>query len=233
PSFTRGLILGQASILLLIYFILKLLCFDSKLTPFPEESTEEGVPFFRPKQGEERAGDSVESAEWLNVLLKQASSLILGEYRCKLSATDRGLDGEKEKVALRRIQDLANAARPQTLLVLVRTLWGPIHIHSVDLGASAPQFSNAKITETIGGIPQVEFDLHYTDTAFISLLTTALSNYSFPGFAKLPLPLIIALELFSCKAGGGLIWVSAKTDGRRSQIVFTPSKPTTSTNNPL
>jgi maintenance of morphology protein 1 len=78
----------------------------------------------------------------------------------------------------------------------------------------------------------VEFDLNYTDTAFISLSTTALFNYPFPGFAKLPLSLIIALELFSCKAGGGLILVSAKADGWRSQIVFTPPKPTTSTKQP-
>ena len=48
---------------------------------------------------------------------------------------------------------------------------------------------------------QVEFDLNYTDTAFISLSTTVLFNYPFPGFAKLPLSLIISLELFSCKVG--------------------------------
>lgn len=40
---------------------------------------------------------------------------IVDEYRCKLRATERGLDGEK--VALRRIQDLANQVRPQALLV--------------------------------------------------------------------------------------------------------------------
>ena len=40
---------------------------------------------------------------------------IVDEYRCKLRATETGLDGEK--VALRRIQDLANKVRPQALLV--------------------------------------------------------------------------------------------------------------------
>jgi maintenance of morphology protein 1 len=50
--------------------------------------------------------------------------------------------------------------------------------------------------------PQVEFDLSYTDTAFISLSTTVVFDYPFPGFAKLPLSLIISLELFSCKVGG-------------------------------
>jgi len=49
--------------------------------------------------------------------------------------------------------------------------------------------------------PQVEFDLSYTDTAFVSLSTTVLFNYPFSGFAKLPLSLIISLELFSCKVG--------------------------------
>jgi hypothetical protein len=40
---------------------------------------------------------------------------IVDEYRCKLRATESGLDGEK--VALKRIQDLANEIRPQALLV--------------------------------------------------------------------------------------------------------------------
>jgi len=148
PTFTQGLILGQVSILLLVYFILKYLFFDSKSAKLLEESSEEDAPLFRPsfsaekfiataflqtkakKQEEERDGDSVESAEWLNVLLKQVSGRvpreliheawtesekIVDEYRCKLRATERGLDGEK--VALRRVQDLVNRIRPQALLV--------------------------------------------------------------------------------------------------------------------
>lgn len=87
---------------------------------------------------------------------------MVDEYRCKLRATERELDGEK--VALKRVQELANQVRPQTLLVSVQdrcrcpssqianTIQGPICVHSIDVGASAPQFSNAKITETIGGI---------------------------------------------------------------------------------
>jgi len=152
PTFTQGLILGQVSILLLVYFILKYLFFDSKSAQLLEESSEEDKPLFKPsfsaekfiataflqtkvkKQDEEHDGDSVESAEWLNVLLKQVSlhvprngpgsvharpglnpQKIVDEYRCKLRATEGGLDGEK--VALRRIQDLANEVRPQALLV--------------------------------------------------------------------------------------------------------------------
>jgi len=94
PTFTQGLILGQVSILLLVYFILKYLFFDSKSTRLLEESPQEDAPFFRPsfsaekfiataflqtkanKQDEGRDGDSTESAEWLNVLLKQVSSRV-------------------------------------------------------------------------------------------------------------------------------------------------------------
>jgi len=95
PTFTQGLVLGQLSILLLVYFILKYLFFDSKSVQTLEESSED-TPLFRPsfsaekfiattflqtkvkKQEEERDEDSVESAEWLNVLLKQVSCRVAG-----------------------------------------------------------------------------------------------------------------------------------------------------------
>jgi len=68
---------------------------------------------------------------------------------------------------------------------------------------------NARLTSVQ---PQVEFDLSYTDTALISLSTTVLFNYPFPGFAKLPLSLIISLEFFSCKVGGGSLSWSFQVD---------------------
>jgi maintenance of mitochondrial morphology protein 1 len=153
PTFTQGLILGQLSILLLVYFILKYLFFDSKSVQHLEDPTEEDAPAFRPsfsaekfiptaflqkkveeQDDEEHHGGSAESAEWLNVLLKQVSrsrapgtflgliheawaeyQQIVDEYRCKLRATEGVSNGEK--VALQRIQDLANEVRPQPLLV--------------------------------------------------------------------------------------------------------------------
>jgi len=45
--FTQGLILGQVSILLLVYFTLKYLFFDSKSAQLLDESSED-APFFRP-----------------------------------------------------------------------------------------------------------------------------------------------------------------------------------------
>ena len=101
PTFAQGLILGQVSILLLVYFILKYLFFESKSAQLPEESSEEDTPLFRPsfstekfiatallqtktkkKQDEERDEDSVESAEWLNILLKQVSGRVRPERSC-------------------------------------------------------------------------------------------------------------------------------------------------------
>ena len=96
-----------------------------------------------------------------------------------------------------------------TFTQAVNAVQGPIRIHSIDLGTSAPQFSNREMTETIGRIvrckfslmldarltllrPQMELGLNYTDTAFILLSPTVLFNYPFPGFVKLP-PSIISL----------------------------------------
>ena len=88
PTFTQGLVLGQLSIFLLVYFILKYLFFDPKSAQHLEESPEEDAPHFRPsspaetfvstaslqKKVEEQDGehdeDSVEPAELLYVLLK-------------------------------------------------------------------------------------------------------------------------------------------------------------------
>lgn len=107
PTFTQGLILGQVSILLLVYFILKYLFFDSKSTQLLEESPEEDASLFRPgfsaekfiataflqrkvkKEDGERDEDSVESAEWLNALLKQVSGRVPPE---RDFVDPRGLD---------------------------------------------------------------------------------------------------------------------------------------------
>lgn len=85
PTFTQGLILGQLSILLLLYFILKYLFFDSKSSLQAEEnlrrhtntfSTEDSLspPLLQEKVRPVQKGDVLgepESAEWLNLLLKQ------------------------------------------------------------------------------------------------------------------------------------------------------------------
>lgn len=78
---------------------------------------------------------------------------MLNEYRCKLRADDNGPDGQK--VVMKRVQAFANKVRPQSLLVrclivifVIRLLTlpqGPINVHSVNLGTSAPRLSNARV----------------------------------------------------------------------------------------
>lgn len=84
PTFTQGLVLGQASILVLLFVVLKYLFFDTdegrpyrvaSYQPKVEPSDAEGDSFAaRVDPG--RAGSALregdaESAEWLNVFLQQ------------------------------------------------------------------------------------------------------------------------------------------------------------------
>lgn len=84
PTFTQGLILGQASILLLLFLVLKYLFFDSdpdrpyrKASYQPKvevDSIHEDSSDVRVNLGklESEPGDGeAESSEWLNLLLKQ------------------------------------------------------------------------------------------------------------------------------------------------------------------
>lgn len=85
PTFTQGLILGQLSILLLLYFILKYLFFDSKSSLQGEENLRRHTNNFAvddsllPPSSQtkvaaadtEYPSDEPESAEWMNALLQQ------------------------------------------------------------------------------------------------------------------------------------------------------------------
>lgn len=105
PTFTQGLVLGQLSILILIGLILRYLFLDSTQYPFETSTTyhprvdndvlprnrrldttvEEKAP---PNDEQEQA---TESAEWFNVLLKQASnSLCDCNISCEFSFAGGG-----------------------------------------------------------------------------------------------------------------------------------------------
>ena len=84
PTFTQGLILGQASILFLLFLVLKYLFFDTdpdrpyRKASYPPkvelESSDEDLATARADvnsfRGLRREGDA-ESSEWLNVFLQQ------------------------------------------------------------------------------------------------------------------------------------------------------------------
>ncbi|KAI0662720.1 maintenance of mitochondrial morphology protein 1 [Cubamyces menziesii] len=199
PTFTQGLILGQASILLLLFLVLKYLFFDSdpdrpyrKASYQPKvevDSIHEDSSDVRVNLGklESEPGDGeAESSEWLNLLLKQ----VLDAYRVKLR---NGLLGpEGDEVARQRVEDFANKMRPTGFLDYIK-------VHSVDVGTSAPRLSHARIrTQSIPGADaDIEYDMNYIDSISISISTSVLFNYPFPSFARLPVSLTISLSLFS------------------------------------
>ncbi|KAJ3538507.1 hypothetical protein NM688_g6514 [Phlebia brevispora] len=197
PTFTQGLVLGQLSILCLLVVVLKYLFFDSPSDrPYKSFSyqpriltEEEDISVRKLKADAAKVGavsNAEESADWLNILLHQ----VLDAYRTKLRDDLPGPEGDE--VARKRVEAFANKIRPPGFL-------DPIKVHSVDLGLSAPRLSRARprTASTPHIEPQLEVDMHYTDTLSISISTSVLFNYPFIAFARLPISLTISLSLFS------------------------------------
>ncbi|KAI0778087.1 maintenance of mitochondrial morphology protein 1 [Trametes elegans] len=197
PTFTQGLVLGQASILLLLFLVLKYLFFDAdpnrpyrnaSYQPKVEPADGEPIPA-RVEPGQfdtSLRGGEPESSEWLNVFLQQ----VLDAYRVKLR---NGLSGpEGDDVARQRVEDFANKMRPTGFLDYIK-------VHSVDMGSSAPRLSRARIRRQLapGVDPEIDYDMNYIDSVSISISTSVLLNYPFPSFVRLPVSLTISLSLFS------------------------------------
>ncbi|KAL0580314.1 ERMES complex subunit mmm1 [Marasmius crinis-equi] len=189
PTFTQGFIIGQVSILVLLYFILKYLFLDSTKYPFETSS-------YHPKVGsdslarhqysspESTGTPECESAEWFALLLQQ----VMDVYRSKLRDDLSGPAGDE--VARQRVEDYANKIRPAGFL-------DHIVIHSVNLGKSAPRLYNGRRHRLSEDQPtEIEFDVDYTDSISVSLSTSYLFNYPMPSFARLPVSLTISLSLF-------------------------------------
>ncbi|KXN89878.1 Maintenance of mitochondrial morphology protein 1 [Leucoagaricus sp. SymC.cos] len=199
PTFTQGLVLGQLSILILVGLVLRYLFLDSTQYPFETSSYHPRVDndvLVRKRKldaalEEEKPtvdqGGSAESAEWLNLLSKQAMDI----YRLKLRGEKLGLEGDE--LARGKIEEYANRIRPPGFL-------DDIKIHSVDLGVSAPRLFNARHKQQFPidcrRFKEIEFDATYTDTLSLSLSTSYLFNYPMASFARLPISLTISLSQF-------------------------------------
>ncbi|KAI0757106.1 maintenance of mitochondrial morphology protein 1 [Daedaleopsis nitida] len=199
PTFTQGLILGQCSILFLLFLVLKYLFFDTDPDrPYrkasyppkvePDSSDEDVIAARLDFSGLEasKSDANSESSEWLNVFLQQ----VLEAYRVKLR---NGLNGaEGAEVARQRVEEFANRMRPTGLFDYIK-------VHSVDLGSSAPRLSHARIHRALspGSDTEIEYDMSYIDSVSISISTSVLFNYPFASFARLPVSLTISLSLFA------------------------------------
>ncbi|ORY25280.1 hypothetical protein BCR39DRAFT_544734 [Naematelia encephala] len=195
-TFTQGLILGQASFLVLVLLFVRYVVFS------PSESIDdEGWR----RRREERAKKTVlsttavpappastllfkteyemgthpaESADWLNVLFAQ----VLQGYRNDL------LSSGGEEGARQRVESWLNPEEG-------RLSWlDPIHVTALNLGSSFPLLSNARIrpADSQGRI-RAEIDIDYLDSVSLSLSTAVLINFPRPRFAVLPVSLGVEL----------------------------------------
>jgi len=192
PTFTQGLLLGQLSILLLLFLVIKYLFL------LPQSDVSE-TPTFHPLTKSDNSSRTrslppqfdaptadPESANWVNSIAHQIADV----YRAKLQNGLQGLEGNE--AARARIEAYANEIRPRGFL-------DHITIHAVDLGNSAPRLSNAQlvnIARETGASTSVSFHMSYTDSVSISLSTAYLFNYPMSSFARLPVSLTISLDLF-------------------------------------
>ncbi|KDQ08454.1 hypothetical protein BOTBODRAFT_165878 [Botryobasidium botryosum FD-172 SS1] len=203
PTFTQGLVLGQFSILTLLYFIVRYLFLDTtsqQADSNPSSPTLVPTPLHPQKDRAAAANGGVdicldsasrspESAEWLSELAEQVIQVYRAEWRDHLAGS------EGEEAARIHVERWANKYRGAGLLVRL----DPVKIHAVDLGVGAPRLFNAraKVSNNSSSLKEIQFDITYRDTFAVSLSTALIFNYPTPSFARLPISVNLSLSLFS------------------------------------
>ncbi|KAF8314261.1 hypothetical protein DL93DRAFT_2137021 [Clavulina sp. PMI_390] len=197
PTFTQGFILGQASILALMYLIFRYLFFEN--TPLQSESDVAADEVTSDAGGGETEADlkhtsdfqfdvtRQESLGWFNLLLDG----IAKAYRADLRGNLPGAAGNR--AAQRSIERWVQG-------VLQTSVLSPARVHAVSLGKSAPQLSNGRIRRNADdSCPHIEFDISYDDSVSLTLSTSFLFNYPTAFFARLPISITLSLSIFSGK----------------------------------
>ncbi|RSH94395.1 ERMES complex subunit mmm1 [Saitozyma podzolica] len=195
-TFTQGLILGQASFLLLCLLFIRYVVF-SPSEPVDADSwrrrreerakktvlSTTAVPApvaaqILGRAGYEMATHPAESTDWLNVLFAQ----VIQGYRNDLLSAG-GEDGARQ-----RIERWLNPENG------VMSWLDPIEVTALSLGTSYPLLSNARIRPADGqGHIRAEIDVDYLDSVSLSLSTAVLINFPRPRFAVLPVSLGVEL----------------------------------------
>ncbi|KAG8852338.1 ERMES complex subunit mmm1 [Serendipita sp. 411] len=206
PTFTQGFVLGQLSILVLLFLVLKYLFLDSATEPAARRSFQ-SIPrskrvteilenidednLIRHEESLETfpasLSDGKESTEWFNVIIKE----IFNSYRAELRDNVRGSAGDD--VARERIERYLNNHRGTNLI-------DPIFVDAVSLGHSAPRLYDARVLpkdagEFMGNRHRIRIEATYTDTISLDLTTSLFFNQPVPAFARLPVSLSLSLNL--------------------------------------
>ncbi|KAG8897852.1 ERMES complex subunit mmm1 [Tulasnella sp. 403] len=193
PTFTQGLLLGQLSVLLLLFLVLKYL-FLEKPSPNPAAPS---LPTLTARQTPRTKGDTrdgllsfgeLESAEWFNVVLEHITQAYRRELRNNLTGP------AAEEAARVRIEAWINNRLGTSML-------DKIVLHSINTGSCAPKLLSARIrqAESPSENTRIECEITYADNVSWSLSTSVLFHYPTPSFARLPVSLTMSLEVFTAK----------------------------------
>ncbi|KAF9438897.1 ERMES complex subunit mmm1 [Entomortierella beljakovae] len=192
-SFTKGLIVGQLSVILFVIFIFKfLLLEDVQYGRKPRSFSNRGVTIPAPPTKPSLPSSTTilnktlydvndhipESLDWMSVLLAQA----IAQYR------------DDSKVNNRLIKALA-----ESLNGGVRPDWvGHIRVTELNLGEDFPVLSRARIqpADQPPGSIRAEIDIDFNDQIMLGIETSVLINWPRPRIAALPVSLVISVVKF-------------------------------------
>ncbi|KAI8082732.1 uncharacterized protein BX664DRAFT_301121 [Halteromyces radiatus] len=194
-SFMQGLLLGQVSVLVVVFFVIRYLLMEdvkrvkkryipSRLSTAPHYRTNPAMTSAPPvalitsKTYYDIIHHPPESTDWLNVLFAQA----ILQYRDDAKINNR---------LMLSIDELINGGvRPNFV--------GPIHVTELNLGDEFPIFSNARIrpSDEIGSM-RAEIDFEYNDQVTLGIETQVILNWPRQSFAALPVSLLLSVVRFS------------------------------------
>ncbi|KAL8278167.1 hypothetical protein RQP46_009340 [Phenoliferia psychrophenolica] len=213
-SFTQGVLLGQASFVVLAVIFLKYVVFEdpqlARLQPQAKAdqrktkrhrskaslpTSESPIPALLSQLGYDLPTHPPETTDWLNVLLAQT----LVAYRLLVNNSTAGNGGAKglmEEMLNRKgnAEGSLDEGPDQPGLVGIDA----ILVSEVEVGDKFPVLSNARVRPSGGsGGVRVEVDLDYTDHVSLDISTCVVVNFPRPRFAVLPIRLGLTLERFS------------------------------------
>ncbi|CAG8471694.1 14001_t:CDS:2 [Funneliformis mosseae] len=185
-SFMQGFLIGQLSIVILVFAFIKYMLLEDEKKDNPQRPLPIPTPL-NPKTDSSSPVSTIlsktlydptyhppESTAWLNVLIEQA----IYQYRD---------DAKTDNRLARMVDEILNGGvRPD--FVVTR----------LDIGEEFPVFNNARIrsADSIGRM-RVEVDCDYCDQITLGIDTQILINWPKPKIAVLPISLVLSVIKFS------------------------------------
>ncbi|KAH3662203.1 hypothetical protein OGAPHI_005451 [Ogataea philodendri] len=192
-TFTQGLIIGQASVIVLLVMFIRFFVFSESAPTMPGNSKKVKVPVLNTptaaQENEESTIDAIlektyydvrshqpESLDWFNVLVAQ----LISQFR------NEALNNNNIHQSLNEI--FSSSLIPDFLDKIVIT--------EISIGNDFPIFSNCRIKNTDGRL-EGKIDVDVADTLTLGVETKLLINQPKPLAASLPIKLSVSIVRFS------------------------------------